>query len=84
MTSAKWRFLFRARQQPFTLGLLAGEFMCPSYSVFLFPDAPFRGLFIGSAPPQFAKKPLAMHFLFQYPQGLIDVIVAYVNAQFIS
>jgi hypothetical protein len=84
MTSDERRLLFRSGQQPFTLVLLAGEFMCPSYSVFLFPDAPFRGLFIGSAPPQFAKKPLAMHFLFQYPQGLIDVVVAYVDAQFVS
>jgi hypothetical protein len=32
---------FRAGQQSFTLRLLAGEFICPSYGIFLFPDAPF-------------------------------------------
>jgi len=84
MTSDERRFLFRTGQQSFTLRLLAGKLMCPSYSVFLFPDAPFRGFFVGSAPPQFAKKSLTLHFLFQDPQGLIDVVVAYVNAQFIS
>ena len=84
MTSAERRLLFRAGQQSFTLGLLAGEFMCPSYSVFLFPDAPFRGFLISSTPPQFTQKPLALHFLFQYPQGLIDVVVAYIDAQFVS
>jgi hypothetical protein len=51
---------------------------------FFSPDALFRGFLVGSAPPQFAKKSLTLHFLFQDPQGLIDVIVAYVNAQFIS
>jgi len=30
------------------------------------------------------KKPLALHFLFQYPQGLFDIVVAYFDAQFIS
>jgi hypothetical protein len=84
MTSDERRFLFRAWQQSFTLRLLAGKLMCSSYSVFLFPDALFRGFLVGSAPPQFAKKSLTLHFLFQDPQGLIDVVVPYVNAQFIS
>jgi len=47
-----------------------------SLGVRLFAGAALRRLFVGSPKPHFTEDSLALHFLFQRAQGLIDIIIA--------
>jgi len=68
-------FTLQDRDESFTLRLLAGEFAHSSDRFGFLPNPPFRGLFKKSAPPHLAEHTLALHFLFQDPKSLFNIVV---------
>jgi len=57
-------------------GALASQLAPPPHSFGRLANTLFGGLFIGTTHFHFAPHAFALHFLFQGPQGLIDVVVA--------
>jgi hypothetical protein len=63
------------RQQTLALKLLASELAGAADGLRLLPHFPLGGLFIMTAEFHLAKDALALHFLLQHPEGLIDIVV---------
>jgi len=67
---------FGHRDQAFALGLLPGGLPRAPDGFRLLPGLALRRFFIGLATLHLAKNALALHLLFQHPEGLIDIVVA--------
>jgi len=78
--------LFSARigQETLALRLLARKFSRPADGFGLFAIFPLGGLLVGSPLFHLAKHALALHFLFQDAERLVDVVVADENLQGMS
>jgi hypothetical protein len=68
------------------LGLLASELAGAADCFSLFPVRFFGRLLIKSSSLHLAKNAFALHFLLEYPQSLVDVVVAneYLQETFLS
>src|SRR6266849_2578196 len=77
-TGAKHRLRLH-RQQPFALQLLAGELASAAYGFRLFAGFLLGGFFIMAAELHLAENSLALHFLLQRLEGLIDIVIANEN-----
>ena len=77
------RFLRRCNE-PFPDRLLAGEFPGAAYSLRLFPGCPLRRFLIETPLFHLSKDALALHFLFQNTERLVDIVVSnqYLQGQF--
>ncbi len=64
--------------------LFARQFSRPANGLAGLTRPLFRRLFISAAAFHFAEKTFALQFLFQDPQGLIDIVVSNENFQGIS
>ena len=67
---------FRSGNKPFALGLLASELAGATDRFSLFTVRPFGRFLIKSSAFHLAKNAFALHFLLEYPQSLVDVVVA--------
>ncbi len=67
LTRARSWLAFRAGQQSFTLGQLAGGLAVASYCFALFAGPLFRRLFVGTPCLHFAKHAFALQLLLQDP-----------------
>jgi fructose-specific phosphotransferase system IIC component len=63
------------RDQTLALGLLAGQLASPADGLTGLAGALFGGFFVGAAAFHFAKQPLALQFLLQDLDGLVDIVV---------
>lgn len=68
--------LTAARQKPFALHFLAGQFTGAADSFGFFPSALLRWLFIMRAQLHFTENTFPLHFLLKCPEGLINIVVA--------
>jgi hypothetical protein len=66
-------------QQPFPLHFLAGQFPRPAHGFRFLAGSFFGGLFVMTAELHLAENTLALHFLFERFESLIDIIVANEN-----
>src|SRR5260370_10950863 len=85
--SAPWhRLSARCRDKPLALGLLASELAGAADCFSLFSVRFFGRLLIKSSALHLAKNAFALHFLLEYPQSLVDVVVAneYLQETFLS
>jgi len=64
------------RDQSLALGALARELAGAANRLRLFPCFLFRGLFVVAAKLHLAEDALALHFLFQRLESLVDIVVA--------
>src|SRR5690606_13280697 len=74
----------RRGDQAFADGELACCLATTADGLGLLTRALFRGLLVSAPRPHFAEHAFALHFLFQDPEGLLDVVVAYQNLQWLS
>src|SRR6516165_11626371 len=79
--SADYRFSLRHREQAFALRLFALELAYSTDRLATFSCRSLRGFFIEPSALHLAEKTLPLHSLFQYLEGLFDVIVANVYLQ---
>ena len=63
------------RQQTFALQLFAGELAGAPDGLRLLPHPPLGGLFVMAAKLHLAEHALALHFLLQHLEGLVDIVV---------
>jgi|SRR5579864_3098234 len=86
--SAVRHLLFSGRcgDKSLALGLLASGLTRPADRFSLFPVRPFGRLLVKSPALHLAKNSFALHFLLEYPKGLINVVVAneYLQETFLS
>src|SRR5918994_1664994 len=73
-----------SRDQTFADGLLAGGLAIAPDGLGLLAGLSLGGLLIGLPRLHFAEDPFALHLLLENPEGLIDVVVAYQNLQWMS
>src|SRR5277367_4042246 len=64
------------RLVPLALHALAQQLAIATHRLGLFAGAPFGGLFVTASELHFAEHPFALHFLFEDPEGLVDVVFA--------
>ncbi len=67
---------FRSDNKPFALGLLASELAGATDRFSLFTVRSFGRFLVKSSALHLAKNAFALHFLLEYPQSLVDVVVA--------
>ncbi len=72
------------RQKTFTLGLLTGQLACTPDSLGALTRALLGRLLIGTARFHFTENTFALHLLLEHAEGLIDIVVADNNLQWIS
>jgi len=85
--SAGWHLLSARRgDKAFALGLLASELAGSADRFTLFPRRFFGWLLVKSPALHLAKNAFALHFLLEYSESLIDVVVAndYLQETFLS
>lgn len=71
----------RRGDKPFTLSLFARQLVTPTQGFGSFADTSFGGFLISPAPFHFAKEAFTLQPLLEHPQGLIDIVVFYEDAQ---
>src|SRR5204863_2453580 len=60
----------------FALHPLAQQLAIAAHRLGLLARAPFGGFFVSAAQLHFAEHSLALHLLFEDPEGLVDIVVA--------
>src|SRR3974377_1070018 len=78
------RLLARVGNEPLTLSLLTRELARAADRLGLFPVFALRRFFIRASQLHVTKYALALHFLFQDTEGLINVVIADKNLQWTS
>jgi hypothetical protein len=72
------------RQQALALQFLAGKLAGAADGLRLFPDSFFGGFLVVGAELHLTEHALALHFLLQHPEGLIDIVVTDKNLHVVS
>jgi hypothetical protein len=71
----------RTRQQALTFRKLARRLSAPTDSLHFLSRFSFGGLFIGFSALDFTEQAIALKFLFQNPEGMVDIVIANENFQ---